>query len=147
MSTITWICVGIYQSDTGTSCALCGHAIKQIAIVQSSNGERLEIGADCAASLTGQQEVIGKAEMRMKKAAAQWKKQDPALLPDETRDHYINRRHIEMGNAITAYNVYISIPRHVWEKEGREAVHQYISVKYKANQFDYSRPVWQVKKI
>lgn len=102
-------------------------------------------------------------------------KKAPAILDGETRKKYIERRVIEMSNAYTAFMMWsrfcnkhqsaYNYSRKVWNRFNRmfsdstiatnrdnfytpyyRAVSR-IARKYNANSYDFTRPVWDIKKI
>lgn len=96
--------VDIFLNDDFTTCDACGHEIKWRYVIQ--NGERrMTVGSECAISLLGPS--VANMDKRAKRAAAQWRKQEPASFQGETRERYIDRRLVEMANARTAYNAYM----------------------------------------
>jgi len=95
--------VDIYLSDDFTSCENCGHPIKWRYVVAEGRA-RKTIGSECAVALLGP--VAANMDRRAKRAAAQWRKQEPAPLAGEMREQYIGRRLVEMANAQRAHRAY-----------------------------------------
>lgn len=102
---INWTLKNFYSDKVGTSCESCGHYIKEVFVIQS--GETvLKVGSDCVNQFLSQ-DAIATVELitrRMKRAATQYRKNEPAAKSGESRDEYINRRVAEMGNARAAFN-------------------------------------------
>jgi hypothetical protein len=119
MITITWMCTGVAYNEKGDCCDNCGHAIKTVYYAKSSTGETRKFGSECILTLgdPSQKTQIEKTEKRIKTAAAQWRKQTPAPLANETRESYIQRRFIEMGNAWNGYKMFLATPRKEWAYE------------------------------
>lgn len=110
---VMWKLVG-YTPEGRDGCHLCGHDIKRLFHVQSSEGKYMVVGSECVESLL---DVDDRAKMdvqikRTNRAGRQWKEQKPAALEGENRESYINRRVAEMYNARLAFNAYISTPHH-----------------------------------
>lgn len=93
--------IDVYLQDDFTACQACGHDIKWRYIVQNG-ASRMTIGSECAITLLGPE--AANLNRRAKRAAAQWRKQEPKPLDSETREQYIARRMAEMTNARRAYN-------------------------------------------
>src|SRR5262245_29615370 len=96
--------VDVYLCDDFTTCQACGHDIKWRYVIQ--NGDRqMTVGSECAITLLGPD--AANLDRRAKRAAAQWRKQEPAPLAGEAREQYIARRMVEMTNARRAHNAYL----------------------------------------
>lgn len=95
--------IDIFLQDEFTHCDACGHDIKWRYVILNGD-RRMTVGSECVNALLGP--VAEHLDRRAKRAAAQWRKQEPAPRPNETRERYINRRMVEMTNARRAYNAY-----------------------------------------
>lgn len=102
-----WTIVSNMHNDAGDTCEHCGHAIKETYWIKDpETGITMKVGSDCVIQLVQSPDVIKSVQRqtaRYKRATRQWKAQKPPAKPDETREQYINRRVLEMGNALTAF--------------------------------------------
>lgn len=126
MDEITWAYIGGYYNEKGDCCDNCGHPIKHVHQIKSSTGVVRKLGSDCINTLVDsiQRTQIEKVEKRLKAAANQWRKKTPLPFPQETREFYIQRRLMEMGNAWNGYKAFLAAPRTEWSYNGWTARHQ-----------------------
>lgn len=105
--------ISTHQLEAPTAnCDHCGHAIAQLFFIHDADtGARMTVGCDCVQHFLAPDDlpVAEKADKRLKRAASQWRKQEPPALPNETRTEYINRRVCEMANAWKGYSVWVRI--------------------------------------
>ena len=99
--------------ETVKSCDHCGHSIKQCyEIVETETNRQMTVGSDCVVHLTSSsidfENKVKITEKRFKRASAQWRSQKPPKKENETRVEYINRRLVEMDNALKAAKPWIA---------------------------------------
>ncbi len=105
------------HQQTPFSCAHCGYAgLKNIYYLMGSDNIEILVGSECAPHLLSGQDLkeFQNADVNLKKATREWKKQFPPPFPNETREGYINRRLSELPNAPKAQREWlkIRIPHH-----------------------------------
>lgn len=184
------------EKPIGT-CENCGHAIAQVFYVHDTDtGAQLAVGSECVVHLlTGEEkQTADLLRKRMQRAAAQWRKNEPARRNREVRTDYINRRVVEMGNALKAYKAWAALMSDPRLRQGGSAqraskfakrflercgvevpkansseylryytlvrwvseaysshlydkLHRRIEKQTCANRYDYTRAIWDVRKI
>lgn len=93
------------------TCQNCGHGIAQCFYIQHKETKlTIVVGCECVGHLLTDDHVqsVERNRTRLTRAAAQWRKQLPPALPNETRTEYINRRLKEMDNASKAHKDWVA---------------------------------------
>jgi len=62
------------DEDNLTNCENCGNIIKNVAIIESENGLRYQIGLDCASALTSKDANYALSELQVMQAKKQMRK-------------------------------------------------------------------------
>lgn len=157
----------------GATCQICGTDIRWVWELRGEG--TLCVGSECAKALLGgadHAEPSDVMERRAKRAARQWRAQNPPPRAGEDRAAYVARRIEEMGNAWAAHLAYEALPPlrvhaqrvntrakrvfGIWDRDryapfGGAALEEKrlarIERVFRSNRFDFIRPRLDVKKI
>lgn len=169
---MSWICTGSQYSETSHSCEHCAHGINNLFFIRNTEtGACMVVGSDCVQHFCSVEGVASAAKLskRITRANRQWRENKPARRENETKEAYVNRRLVEMANAMKAFNAWQalfqnrtvsiwSITRKRLQEKGlpqtgdnahaeQIAFYSEFEATHQANMFDFNRAIWDVRKI
>lgn len=166
-----WICTGSQYSTEQQSCEHCTHGINNLFFIRNTEtGASMTVGSDCVQHFCSQEGTASAAKLskRITRANRQWRDNKPAKREGESKETYVNRRLLEMGNALKAFNAWQAIWQRgasIWSITRKRladkglpqtgdnahaeqlAFYAEFEAQHQANMFDFNRPIWDVKKI
>lgn len=97
---------GYLASGNHKACQHCGKTgIKQVVVLSDDEGNTIEVGSVCAIELCidDNREAVMMWKKRADRAAREWKNERRDPVDGETKEQYVARRIIQMGNARNAH--------------------------------------------
>lgn len=83
-----------YTCHSGATCEACGKTIAHIFTLESTDGQCVRVGSECANQIIGigNLQHMKQVQKLSQLAAAQWRKGGVIAYKDETREQYITRK-------------------------------------------------------